>query len=407
MRLGRRYAGFVLGLAAAVVATSCTAPPTAPTAHPRILTGRAASSSAGPGGAASVAVRPRSSAAWVAGKYGSGGLVVSAAGTGLVHLGGYPGSSSVVHSWQEQTDDGGQRWATGRAVRGSDQASAQAAMAFVTARQGWAFTPGLFYTTDAGHSWRREAAAPAVVDSLAVAGRSTWLVGQQCRTGTCPSMLYRTDRVGGRLVRLPAQPTAQDSVTSLVRLSPSAAVVIVSTSGHRWHLAATDDAAASWTSQPDPCPTPHAALSGGGHSSLWLACSLPSRSMCGCDGPTIIYRSRDLGATWTRMTPRGATALRGLITLTAASADIAWAVTTTNGQAVVWHTNDAGRSWQTTLTGTDAHPLRAISVTATAPGSAWVLGVDGGYSHNPISIWHTRDHGHTWQATVLPAPSGL
>jgi hypothetical protein len=70
--------------------------------------------------------------------------------TGFVAISGSAGQSTTVRSWIERTTDGGRVWVAGRTALGQDQPGAQLGLAFVSAQQGWAYWPGLFFTRDDG-----------------------------------------------------------------------------------------------------------------------------------------------------------------------------------------------------------------------------------------------------------------
>jgi photosystem II stability/assembly factor-like uncharacterized protein len=354
--------------------------------------------------------RSRAPGSLVPGKYGTGGFAFATPRSGLVEIGGYPGNSMVSHSWQERTSDGGQHWTAGRLRLGEGRVTEQGSLAFTSARQGWAFEPGLFSTIDAGRSWQAAKGAPVLVGSAAVSGGSIWLAGWQCTNAMCPSALYSVRRVGGPVTLLAAQPVTHGQIQTIVRLGQSRAAVL--TGPHRGvsALAVTTDGGRQWTTRAVPCaPQEQVDLAGDGSGSLWLGCRLRSASMCGCDGRVVIYRSLDLGDTWVRMTTAHGT-LSGFASLTPVSATQAWALTDDGpGQStVVWRTVDGGHTWHQVLTGTAAHPLESRTLLASDATTAWIIdGADGGYTRQPIRVLRTTNSGHTWHAALLPQPHGL
>jgi hypothetical protein len=146
------------------------------------------------------------------GKYQTLAIAFPGRDTGIAAIAGYAGASTTVRSWIERTTDGGRHWAASRPASGQRQPGAQAGLAFVSAQQGWAYGPGLFFSRDGGATWRAERTPFPLTGPVAVAGTSTWVAGYACTRGDCPATIYTTDRVGCALRRLPDQPAKTGSV---------------------------------------------------------------------------------------------------------------------------------------------------------------------------------------------------
>ena len=155
------------------------------------------------------------------GKYQA--LAVSFPGrdAGIALISGYPGKSATLRSWIDRTADGGNSWVASGPASGQHQPGAQAGMAFVSAGQGWAYLPGLFFTRDGGVTCRAERTRFPLTGPVAVAGTSTWVVGYACVRGVCPATIYAMSRVGGALRRLADQPTATGTLEVMQRPTES------------------------------------------------------------------------------------------------------------------------------------------------------------------------------------------
>jgi len=183
-------------------------------------------------------------------------------------------------------------------------------MAFVSAQQGWAYGPGLFFSRDGGATWRAERTPFPLTGPVAVAGTSTWVAGYACTRGDCPATIYTTDRAGGALRRLPDQPTTTGSVVAMRRPTASVTWLLLAGPHGRPRLVTTSDAGRSWAARPVPCPaSEHAGqLSAAGPGSLWLICQGTPQAG---SFPGVIYRTVNGGRAWTRIARELAGCVRG------------------------------------------------------------------------------------------------
>lgn len=329
------------------------------------------------------------------GKYQALAIAFPDRDTGFAAISGSAGASTTVRSWIERTADGGRVWVAGRPALGPDQPGAQLGLAFVSAQQGWAYWPGLFFTRDGGVTWRAERTPFRRVGPVAVAGASTWVVGYGCAEGGCPAVIYTTDRVGGALRRLANQPASTGSVIAIRR--PTAAVAWLLLAGPHGlpSLVMTNDAGRSWAARPLPCPASEPAwqLSAAGPGSLWLVCGGTPQSQF---TPGVIYQTVDGGRSWTQMA--GELSL-GVYAVTNR---VVWAVEDDPSESVIVRTTDGGRTWHTVLSRGNTGTIVEAFVPQ-GPDGAQAVACIFSASGERFVAYRTRDAGQTWQATALPA----
>ena len=329
------------------------------------------------------------------GKYFALAIAFPGRDTGFTAISGYAGASSTLRSWIERTADGGASWTASRMASGQHQPGAQAGMTFVSARQGWAYEPGLFFTLDGGATWRAAHTAFRLTGPVAVAGTSTWAVGYACVRGDCPAVLYTTDRVGGTFRRLASQPTATGSVVALQRPTSSVAWLVVAVPHGRLRLVTTSDAGRSWATRPLPRPG-GVQLSAAGPGSLWLV------SYGTGEGPSLagtLYRSTDGARTWTRIGHENA------LIVYAVSSRVAWAVQNipVRGNpdgANILRTTDGGRTWHTVLSRVNTDVEAFV---AQGPDGAQAIAAVSARNGERFVAFSTRNAGMTWHHTTLPA----
>jgi photosystem II stability/assembly factor-like uncharacterized protein len=325
------------------------------------------------------------------GKYQALAIAFPGRGTGIAAIAGYAGASTTVRSWIERTTDGGRHWAASRPASGQRQPGAQAGMAFVSAQQGWAYGPGLFFSRDGGATWQAERTPFPLTGPVAVAGTSTWVVGYACTRGDCPATIYTTDRVGGALRRLPDQPATTGSVVAMRRPAASVTWLLLAGPHGRSRLVTTSDAGRSWAARPLPCPaSEHAGqLSAAGLGSLWLICQGTPRAG---SFPGVIYRTVNGGRAWTRI------ARENTLDVYAVSNRVAWAVQGGPSASIIVRTVDGGRTWHSVLSRANT------SAEAFVPeGSDGAQAVARVFSANGVRFvaYRTRDAGQSWRRAAL------
>lgn len=348
----------------------------------------------------------------MAGKFAANSIVYASPSTGLIGIAGYPDNSASPAGWLERSSDFGRRWTIGPATVGAAQAASQTGMAFTSAEDGWAYRPGLVFTTDAGLTWQPEPAAPALIGPLAVAGDSAWFAGYPCPRGTCRARLYRSDRVGAPPTLLRHQPPVTASIDELLRSDPRTALLLTSDRRGRQQLSGTVDGGRSWTTHRLPCASAEAAggraaISAAGPGAVWLLCPEVTPSCASSRYVhNVIYQSADHGASWTRTTPPQPTC-QTPISVYAVGDTVAWATVSDQGVGSVLRTGDRGRTWHRVLAGSRNSFLGVEAVTTS--GVRGFSFVRYGYRHggDTFTVYRTADGGRTWQTTPLPVPADL
>jgi photosystem II stability/assembly factor-like uncharacterized protein len=328
------------------------------------------------------------------GKYQSLAVAFPGGGRGFALISGYPGTSATVRSWVERTADGGRHWTASPPVSGKNQPGTQAGLAFMSASQGWAYLPGLFFTRDGGATWRAERTPFPLTGPVAVAGTSTWVAGYSCACSDCPAVIYTAHRVGGPLRRLAHQPLAAGTVVAMARPSRPVAWLLFESPHGRFRLMTTSDTGHSWTARPLPCPATQRSgeqLSAAGSRSLWLVCEgTPGAGSL----PGTLYRSADGGRRWNRI------AVENALQVHAVSDRVAWAIQGSGSGAAVVRTTDGGRTWRTVLSRTDAN-IEAFA--ARGPDSTHAVAEVLTSAGIRFVAYQTLDAGQTWQRARLPA----
>lgn len=224
-----------------------------------------------------------------------------------------------------------------------------------------------------------------------MAGISTWVVGYACTRGDCPATIYKTDRVGGALRRLPDQPATTGGVVAMRRPTASVTWLLLAGPHGRSRLVTTSDAGRSWAARPLPCPAgEHAGqLSAAGPGSLWLICQGTPQAG---SFPGVIYRIVNGGRAWTRI------ARENSLDVYAVSNRVAWAVRGGPSASIIVRTVDGGRTWHSVLSraNTDAEAF----VPEGPDGAQAVVRV---FSANGVHFvaYRTRDAGKSWRRAAL------
>jgi hypothetical protein len=331
-----------------------------------------------------------------------------------------------------RTDNGGQTWEGGPApdTTGPNGATGVSAIRFLNGTDGWAFGPELWATDDGGeHLHQVNTGNASVTDLETVNGRAYALFGQ-CSTvsgdvlAECSSYTLETATAGSDtwtpVAGVPAGLGAESTAGSTpgVTATGSAVIELAGAAGSvpaTGYLAAPDgtlyagplDGSAWHKVAALPCTPGAAANSGlprqlllapdgivpGGHARLAVVCAVPS------PGSTVVYRSVDGGANWTKETGVGSagTSLIGepqsLTTLTDGTLIVATEGSTSQPGGIYLLPPGAAKWQAATLADSSAAQYGFSYVGMTGPLQGVAL------SGNPSmhEIWMTTDGGQAWQ----------
>jgi len=294
------------------------------------------------------------------------------------------------------------------------------------------YGPGLLASHDGGRSWSR-VSEPGTVAALAPAGRSAWLLRQNCTAGrTSPPVHCRVRLLlsadGGRSWR----PSAAQPVTAafpmastryaeayqgqdwLVRTGRLTGYVLLpppaGTAGPaaRAPLFYTADGGRSWRRSSIPCGRPTSSVTMTavpGSTALAAVCAgLPG----GAAGPhqvKTVATSADGGRTWTTHRPCPLDINKGLNCqlewgyIGDIAAPRAGTIYMTGTAIALEVSTDGGEHWRFVRpepggSGADTTQVRFFS-----PADGFLVGLDLHRDQTP-AIWHTADGGVTWRETI-------
>lgn len=351
------------------------------------------------------------------GKFKVLGIEFPTLSTGYVTVGGFPSDGDRLYDWFERSVDGGRNWTPVSFGKGDAAPASGAHLAWVDARQAWSSVVSyathapvstLYFTTDAARTWQVER-EPFWIADIAVSRGSSWLVAASlsCRTAVCPDTIYTAERVGGPLTRLPAQPSTTEEISDLVRVSPDAALAVLS-SHASFRLVTTADGGRSWQNRPLPCSSRafdvEAMASPGG--TLFLICTGPSGSTCESCGPVTIFRSHDLAVSWTRSAARVTQGrLCCVAALTPVSAHKVWLLQTLlDGSGALLHSTNGANTFSRVL---DMSKTGYLGPLAAHGNTVWVVADRTTREGSVFVVYRSTDDGKSWQTSPLPTPPGL
>jgi photosystem II stability/assembly factor-like uncharacterized protein len=127
--------------------------------------------------------------------------------------------------------------------------------------------------------------------------------------------------------------------------------------------------------------------------------------MCESCGPATIYRSSDLGATWTNTPARGTGTFSCCVSaLVGAAPESVWALQAFPvGPGRVWHSANDGGSF-TPVLGKRAAQGPYFDLLAAHGRTAVVIANESGAA---FAVDRTTDDGKTWRRTTLPLTANL
>jgi len=385
--IGTRVLACVIGAALLVAATGCT---------------RAA-----PG----TATVPRSASPAAAGTHGAGALTVLSASFVSASQGWLvatpcadqvPTCRTIV---MRRTVDGGRTWFAIPApdappadlFQGSAPANAVGAILFTSARDGWAFGPGLWQTRDGGATWRQRSGPGGPVQDLGVAGGLVLAVTSRCGAdgSACSLRVYSAAAESDAWRMVPGAAAAGVRSAQLVVSGAIGYLFAVTAEpGKPLLLAGPVTGSTPWRPVPEPCTSAWSgALAAAPGGWLFLGCGLEPGA-----GNQIkaAYLSGDGGRSWRKVaSPPFGGYLGG------ASISPGGTVVLSGSRMDVYISWNRGLSWDESpsldgaagLAGA-GFPLAGSMITDTQ-GFAVQQGVD------QQQVWLTSDGGRRWTAVTV------
>jgi hypothetical protein len=169
---------------------------------------------------------------------------------------------------------------------------------FTSARDGWAFGPSVWRTTDGGATWRRVRVPGPVADLAAAGGRVLAVVGGCGRAGHCAYRGYAAAAGPDNWRPVPGTAlsgTAGLSVQLAVAGSAGYLLAVPNGQGKPVLLAGPLTGSARWRPLPEPCAAAFSGALAAAGGLLFLGCG--SEPGAGNQFKTA-YLSRDRGRTW-------------------------------------------------------------------------------------------------------------
>ena len=310
----------------------------------------------------------------------------------------------VLRSWL--TSDGGSTWSRGGPLPIPRSTDARLVMtSAVDAYATGAKASQDSVTHDGGRTWHAiDLPGRSMVPTPL--GAELWVFHNACKptrtTASCAPLLYGLSR-DGTIDLLSQPPTHGRPILSIVRASSQIAVMVAGVAQASDALVlTTTNAGGTWVQKTNPCGSLSVSVEIGAAGGIaWALCAGQPGT-----GSQLkrLFTSADGAATWTR---RPDPELGGYSThLVATSATTAWRWG--DGRADVLRTQDAGRTWRSTLLGRigEAAGGGAYRFAASDDNHAWVIpfrDVDPTTLKDlPPVILHTTDGGRRWTTTPRP-----
>ena len=303
-----------------------------------------------------------------------------------------------------QTTDGGRHWLTVPAPPAPfwnftiAPGNAVSQIMFASARDGWAFGPGLWATHDGARTWHRvRVHGTAVMSMAAGGGRVIAAFGRCPENSPCRFTVYAA-RMGGDRWR-PVPGSAVTGLSAESGLSPAPVLI----SGRTGFVIADQ-----------PPARPPVLLAGPADGSgRWHRISVPHRicfsaPLAVAPGGRIVlgcgaepgagqqrkhaYLSLDQGRTWRRLADPPSSGY-----LTQASATARGTIFLSGGRSDVYISRNGGRTWQTSRSLRSADIGDGLAATAVTSREAFVLQA----SLYAKQIWFSYDDGRTWSPVTV------
>ena len=319
-------------------------------------------------------------------------------------------SASLCTSLVEVTTNGGKNWKPRPAflaypTTASTRVQGADAVVFGSARDGWAYGPGLFVTHDGGrHFHRMKVSAPVL--AVEAAGGQVWVLEQRCSRNSCGHTVLLTGPAGGNTLGPVTEPPGfplgpgyvQGQQFPLAIVGAERHLVVL---GGVVGLDVTTNGGRTWRQSRYPCQGPYVnsasapgAVDLDPSGSLWLMCAGQPE---GGYQPKQLWRSLDGGRKW--LGPYQLSAHGYADSVDAVSATEAWAY----GDHSILHSADGGHNWRATLViGFNGGTGGPIGFSAVGHEDAWAV-VPTRYTSLPTELYRTTDGGRTWSLVKVRA----
>jgi hypothetical protein len=295
-----------------------------------------------------------------------------------------------------RTTDGGRTWRGVPAPRAPLPASPESRepdtgtvreLRFAGARDGWAFGGGLWSTHDGGAGWRKVDVGGAVLD-LATDGTTVYALVATCRAnGSCAGTRLLSAAATGDAFRTVAGVSLPATGYGTVSVGTAGAVVAVSGGTY------VAPRGGAWRRADPRCPQGPAAevLAAAGDTTVVAFCGE------GAAGSSYysVRRSGDGGRTWTAVPGQAAQVPNGLLTFTAASANVlAVASASQDLRGGLKVSTNGGRTWS-------AAPLPATGAGWRYVGASGATALVALAEPAQAAYWTSGDGGRTWSRTAV------
>jgi hypothetical protein len=300
-----------------------------------------------------------------------------------------------------RTVDGGRTWSAvpGPAAppvnmfRPSTAANAVGRILFTSLRDGFAYGPGLWRTTDGGASWH-QVRVPGRVAQFAVAGhRMVAVIGGCDGSRRCAFRVFSAT-VGQDTWR-PLAGAAQTGAAAWLAVSGTTGYVLFTAADivKPRLLVGPANGSARWRALPVPCAGAWSAAIAAVPGSLFLGCG--SEPGAGSQGKTA-YLSGDGGRTWHKAAspPDGGY-------LSAATMTPGGTIFLSGGRMDVYISTDRGRSWHESpsLANAAGEANAGFTLVGTAVTDMFGVAVQEGVFTQ--QVWLTRDGGRHWTPATV------
>jgi hypothetical protein len=303
-----------------------------------------------------------------------------------------------------ETVDGGRTWFAAPAppappatmFQSNQPADAVGQILFTSARDGWAYGPGLWRTRDGSKTWQR-VPVPGRVAGFAVAGdRLVALIGGCESPGNCAFRGYSAPAAGGDWRPLPGT-ALREAGLGVAQLAVSGntgyLVALTRDVGKPVLLVGQVTGSARWRALPVPCHAAWSVAVTAAAGSLLLGCG--SEPGAGNQQKTA-YLSSDGGHTWRELASPPFGGYLDRATMTAGGT-----IFLSGGRMDVYISRDRGRSWHESPSLAYAAGMAGAGFALVATTVTDTFGVAVQQGVFTQQVWLTRDGGLHWAAVTL------